>query len=485
MIKKLIAIACAVVLSLSIVPQGFAEEEIFALEQRPQCTKSSKVIGEEIISEDDAFYFARASTQVGKTLYEVIEEGMRAHQKQIDISRFGYAATDKNKQDILKLLSRVIYENYDILSFTGYYPITSAGIIKGVKPMYLFDSYETDLIKRGEMNVIIDKYIEMAEAVPDVVGKLLIIHDAFSAENEYATEELAVYEEKNNASELTYDDMVIFTPYGALINNRSVCQGISIALAAIYNKLGIETGFCESDEKNHIWNVVKIDGKWYQLDATWNDSGVIIGKDEQGKNILAEKCFHNYFLVSDALMSDHGRAALWKYYTADAEVSCTDTTYESGQIYSGDYVYEGYNYGNWYGRVDYKDGRYVIDVWAVFKFSKDDNKVILGGTGFPKFYSNTLSSYGMIATEPHKAISSTGQRVNRIIYFSNYDINAKTEMLAAQYASGTYIGKKGGTIFSSFPAAQELFLLLSVEERKVMLWKTGTQEPVCEAREIN
>ena len=47
----------------------------------------------------------------------------------------------------------------------------------------------------------------------------------------------------------------------------------------------------------HAWNIVKIAGKYYQVDATWDDP---VSSD--GKNILS----HKYFNKSDAFFKkDH------------------------------------------------------------------------------------------------------------------------------------------------------------------------------------
>ena len=56
-------------------------------------------------------------------------------------------------------------------------------------------------------------------------------------------------------------------------------------LAACGVEADIEIGVCTNGE-GHAWNLVKVDGQWYQLDTCWNDGGMT--KD--------------YFLVSDNYM---------------------------------------------------------------------------------------------------------------------------------------------------------------------------------------
>lgn len=62
--------------------------------------------------------------------------------------------------------------------------------------------------------------------------------------------------------------------YGALIDGSAVCEGYALATKLLLNELkipcDIEFGTC-TDGIDHAWNLVQLDGKWYQLDVTWND----------------------------------------------------------------------------------------------------------------------------------------------------------------------------------------------------------------------
>ena len=62
-----------------------------------------------------------------------------------------------------------------------------------------------------------------------------------------------------------------FYAIGALINNKAVCSGYAEACQVLFDSIGIECHTITSRELDHAWNVVKIDGKYYQLDVTWID----------------------------------------------------------------------------------------------------------------------------------------------------------------------------------------------------------------------
>lgn len=59
---------------------------------------------------------------------------------------------------------------------------------------------------------------------------------------------------------------------GCLLNNRAVCSGISQAYALLLNRTGIECKYINgySYGMYHAWNIVKINGRWYHVDITWD-----------------------------------------------------------------------------------------------------------------------------------------------------------------------------------------------------------------------
>ncbi len=84
-----------------------------------------------------------------------------------------------------------------------------------------------------------------------------------------------------------------FSAYGALVKGSAVCEGYSHAAALLLNKVGIECYYINgfSDSNPHMWNSVKIDGNWYHLDITWDDS---------------ENAYYHYFNLSDKVIKrDH------------------------------------------------------------------------------------------------------------------------------------------------------------------------------------
>jgi len=89
------------------------------------------------------------------------------------------------------------------------------------------------------------------EDLPDDYEKIKAVHDYLVLRNRYVAFEGGAY--------------------SALYKGRSSCSGYAFSFYAIMRELGIpvtmETG------SSHAWNTVQLDGKWYNMDVTWDDDG--------------------------------------------------------------------------------------------------------------------------------------------------------------------------------------------------------------------
>lgn len=70
-----------------------------------------------------------------------------------------------------------------------------------------------------------------------------------------------------------YGANTVYTAYGALVNGRAVCEGYSRAFKLLCYYSGLECILVTGDSKGvgHMWNMVKLEGKWYHVDVTWDD----------------------------------------------------------------------------------------------------------------------------------------------------------------------------------------------------------------------
>jgi len=110
---------------------------------------------------------------------------------------------------------------------------------------------------------------------------------------------------------LEYDTSIsrphIYTIYGALINKVCVCEGYARAFKYIMDSLNIpcvmvmgEATNSQGQRENHAWNYVQLDGRWFAIDATWDDPVV------QGGGRVSNETKYKYFLKgSSTFNQDH------------------------------------------------------------------------------------------------------------------------------------------------------------------------------------
>ena len=132
----------------------------------------------------------------------------------------------------------------------------------------------------SEIMASVDQRLKQINAKGSDFEKVKTIHDFICNVTQYV--------EGNNAHDL----------YGSLFLGKAVCQGYAEAFKTACDYYNIPCICVEGEGINssgksepHMWNYVKIDGKWYAVDSTWNDQ--------------KEGIFRDYFLVgSDSVATN-------------------------------------------------------------------------------------------------------------------------------------------------------------------------------------
>ena len=101
--------------------------------------------------------------------------------------------------------------------------------------------------------------------------------------------------------------------YSALYKGRSSCSGYAFSFYAIMRELGLDVTFETGGA--HAWNRVKLDGKWYNIDVTWDDTDT-------------DNVSYAYFLKCDADWAGHHHGG------SDAESSVAPTGKTAKEYYS-------------------------------------------------------------------------------------------------------------------------------------------------------
>ena len=153
--------------------------------------------------------------------------------------------------------------------YTYYYSDTS-GLVLEFEPVLLDESYDRMAYEQAVAAILHDCILEGMEPWQ----KALAIHDYLILN--------CVYDE----------DLELRTGYDLLIKGSTVCSGYAALYQDLMLRLGIPCLQVDSEEMEHVWNLVQLDGVWYHVDVTWDDPT----PDTYG---MVE---HSYFLRSDQEM---------------------------------------------------------------------------------------------------------------------------------------------------------------------------------------
>ncbi|MBQ8922395.1 MAG: hypothetical protein IJ060_09590 [Oscillospiraceae bacterium] len=204
--------------------------------------------------------------------------------------------------EITDLYMDLLYTDSDwfyIKSF--YYQLNSRNRVTNIQITYNYEKDEIDR-KRDALNQRIDEITSGIQPEWSTAETVLYLHDSVVDGCEYDFT-------------YTYGDA-----YAALVGGEAVCQGYALAMNLLCREVGIPCYAITSDSLNHMWNVVNVDGSWYQLDAT---------NDDFAPNMLGHT-MHAYVLCSDAYMQAdiNHNADDWNYFSEGNTITCSSTAYE-------------------------------------------------------------------------------------------------------------------------------------------------------------
>jgi transglutaminase-like putative cysteine protease len=157
------------------------------------------------------------------------------------------------------------YINFQYASYEGSAETTVADGAPAVKIEYKLSYYDS-----------LDQEAEVDRKVKEIM-KELDLDDMTDYEKTVAIYDYLCDNTEYEAAE--DGDDIRRTAYGALVQKKAVCQGYSLALyrlllaAGVDNRIIFGTGIDPGGSDGaHTWNIVNLYGKYYYIDATWDDS---------------------------------------------------------------------------------------------------------------------------------------------------------------------------------------------------------------------
>ncbi len=176
------------------------------------------------------------------------------------------------------LYSKILFDNPLLyyVSRNFYYAYYPNGRIATILPVYTVeDKAEIRETLEAIGHATADILLNVNDSMDDF-QKVMAVHDYMVFHYEYDTS-------------LEENTIKIMT------EKIGVCQSYALAFKHVMNTIGIDCTFVPSDAMRHAWNLVKIDGRWYHIDVTWDDP--VTDRFAQ--------VFHEYALYSSDAFQSH------------------------------------------------------------------------------------------------------------------------------------------------------------------------------------
>lgn len=200
-----------------------------------------------------------------------------------DINLRGY---NISVDDIGAIFFSVVFENPDIFYvYSNSFESSSdseSGILVSLRPTYIFNKEDLPA-KKAELEKNAAAILSGVDESWSDVYKCRYIHDMIC---QYVHYDMDIYNTDPN----------LRTAYGALVENEAVCEGYTSAYNYLLGKIGIEAHYIQSIKMEHAWSLIKLGGKYYHVDVTYDDPSY----DTLGQAL------HLYCIISDTGLKADG-----------------------------------------------------------------------------------------------------------------------------------------------------------------------------------
>jgi hypothetical protein len=218
------------------------------------------------------FFWRSGLNDAEKVLYNDIYHAAKSFEHRVPVN------ADVCITRTVDVLEAVRYDHPELFWLSGtmttYY--TEASGVIAIDLIFLCDLSEIE-IHIEAFDTASGVILDIAKDLSTDFDKIKFIHDTLIENNLYG------WNDFNQSA------------YSAVVLGEAVCMGYASAFNFYMQKLGIPSALIKGagNEELHVWNIVKLDGEFYNIDVTWND----MAGDLPGAGI------YTYFLLSDEQMS--------------------------------------------------------------------------------------------------------------------------------------------------------------------------------------
>ncbi|MFY9198640.1 MAG: transglutaminase domain-containing protein [Acutalibacteraceae bacterium] len=228
----------------------------------------------ELSMSEENLYWYNNLTQAEQKAYRVIHSKIVDFPKKIAINKL-------STEELSNVFQALSYDNPHFLFLGNSSTLESTGYTSYFIPQYTMSKSTYNEYLSAMNNVLAQMSVQTA-GMSDY-EKELYVHDYLVENCQY----------NDTGSDIRC------TAFGALINNQANCEGYSRATQFLLNSLGVKCRVVIGDAtdstgktEGHMWNVVSIGGKEYNLDVTWDDHEL------KGTTVESKPVSHMYMNIT-------------------------------------------------------------------------------------------------------------------------------------------------------------------------------------------
>lgn len=240
-----------------------------------------------------------------KDVLFTILRAVQNHETQVEIKNNVIKYRDKKTLDDLFLLVKIALAKTDMLLPT--YGYSGGEYITSITLNYRLTENEA-AAQKAQLKSKVNRIMTSVTDDMDDYEKLLLFHDEIVSFCSYSLDN------ENSRS-----------AYGCLVEGKASCEGYSKALLELCDAAGIDcvvvtgTAFSNSRQVKHMWNKVRVSGRWYNIDLCWDDADV--------------SSRYDYFLVTDKEILTNHTIELNRFYDLPSAVFETDNYFVKNGAY--------------------------------------------------------------------------------------------------------------------------------------------------------
>lgn len=243
---------------------------------------------------EGAYCYAYESlNEMERLWYEDIAECLGAMQEEVRLDKesidFGMDETD-----IDRIFQCVLMDHPELFYVEGYtytkYNRGDKAIAIRFSGTYSMEK-EQALVRKAEIEAAAQPLLAGAAELTNDYDKVKYVYDTLILNTEYDLE--------------APDNQNI---YSVFVNHKSVCQGYAKAVQYLLDRMGVECTLVQGNVdtgESHAWNLVKVNGSYYYVDATWGDASYQPDEAEPEKGYVPQINYDYLCVTTEQLLRTH------------------------------------------------------------------------------------------------------------------------------------------------------------------------------------